>query len=60
MEKSEWIRCPACGNKTRLQIREYTELKNFPLYCLKCKKESLIDVSNLSVKISNKKTDQIL
>ena len=32
MEKiiSEWIRCPVCGNKTRLQIRADTELKNFP------------------------------
>ncbi len=27
MEKTEWIRCPVCGNKTRLQIREDTELK---------------------------------
>ncbi|EMW5486436.1 conjugal transfer protein, partial [Enterococcus faecalis] len=25
--------CPICGNKTRLKIREDTELKNFPLYC---------------------------
>lgn len=29
MEKTKWIRCPVCGNKTRLQIREDTELKNF-------------------------------
>ena len=29
--RTEWIRCPVCGNKTRLQIREDTELKNFPL-----------------------------
>ena len=29
MEKiiSEWIFCPVCGNKTRLQIRADTELK---------------------------------
>lgn len=27
--KTEWILCPVCGNKTRLQIREDTELKNF-------------------------------
>lgn len=32
---SEWILCPICGNKTRLQIREDTELKNFLIYCLK-------------------------
>ncbi|EHZ4366658.1 TPA: conjugal transfer protein, partial [Streptococcus pyogenes] len=23
--------CPVCGNKTRLKIREDTELKKFPL-----------------------------
>lgn len=58
--KLKWIICPVCGNKTRNMIRKDTVLKNFPLFCPKCKKESLIDVSNLSVKISNKKTEQIL
>jgi len=43
--------CPVCGNKTRLKIREDTELKKFPLYCPKCKKESLINVNNLKVTI---------
>ncbi|HAP7474533.1 TPA: conjugal transfer protein, partial [Enterococcus faecium] len=27
----KWILCPVCGNKTRLKIREDTELKKFPL-----------------------------
>ena len=48
---SEWIRCPVCGNKTRLQIRADTELKNFPLYCPKCRQESLIDVKDLQVTV---------
>ena len=26
---SEWLRCPVCGNKTRLKIRGDTELKYF-------------------------------
>ena len=33
----EWVRCPVCGNKTRIQIRVDTEMKNFPLYCPKCR-----------------------
>ena len=37
--RSEWIRCPVCGNKTRDRIREDTVLKNYPLYCPKCKQE---------------------
>nr|WP_300784813.1 cysteine-rich KTR domain-containing protein [uncultured Acetatifactor sp.] len=41
----------ARGNKTRLQIRTDTELKNFPLYCPKCKQESLIDAKNLQITV---------
>ena len=47
----EWVRCPVCRNKTRLQIRADTELKNFPLYCPKCKLESLIDAKNLQITV---------
>ena len=43
MKKTEWIRCPVCGNKTRDRIREDTVLKNYPLYCPKCKQEALIE-----------------
>lgn len=42
--KSDWLRCPICKNKTRVKIRTDTELKNFPLFCPKCKQESLINV----------------
>ncbi len=45
----EWIRCPICGNKTRLQIRKDTELKKFPLYCPKCKQETLISVKEMQI-----------
>lgn len=41
---SEWIRCPVCGNKTRDKMRENTVLENFPLFCPKCKRETLISV----------------
>ena len=51
MEKSEWVRCPICGNKTRLQLRADTELKNFPLYCPKCKREILIKSQNLQITV---------
>lgn len=49
--KSDWIRCPVCGNKTRTMIRENTELKNFPLYCPKCKQENLIDAKELHITV---------
>ena len=52
--KTEWLLCPICGNKTRLQIRVDTELKNFPLFCPKCKQENLIDVKELSITVIRK------
>jgi len=48
---TEWIRCPVCGSKTRNRIREDTVLKNYPLYCPKCKQESLIEVKNLQITV---------
>lgn len=47
----DWIFCPNCGGKTRNKIRIDTILKNFPLYCPKCKREYLIDVQNLQVNV---------
>ncbi len=47
----EWIYCPICGNKTRLKIREDTKLENFPLYCPKCKQESLIEAKELHIAV---------
>ncbi len=50
--RAEWVRCPVCGNKTRLQIRVDTELKNFPLYCPKCKQKNLINAKDLKVTVT--------
>ncbi|WP_419866156.1 cysteine-rich KTR domain-containing protein [Staphylococcus aureus] len=45
----KWILCPICGNKTRLRIRVDTIIKNFPLYCPKCKNETLINVQKMNI-----------
>lgn len=49
MEDTEWIKCPVCANKTRIKVRSDTELKNFPLYCPKCRQETLINVKQLNI-----------
>ncbi len=46
-----WILCPICNSRTRVKIKEDTELKNFPLFCPKCKKETLIDVKQLKIRV---------
>lgn len=49
MQQTEWVYCPVCGNKTRDRIREDTVLINYPLYCPKCKRESLIQAKQLHI-----------
>nr|WP_330391245.1 cysteine-rich KTR domain-containing protein [Anaerotignum lactatifermentans] len=43
--------CPICKNKTRIKVRGDTELINFPLYCPKCKQETLINVKRLNTTV---------
>ena len=51
LHKIEWVYCSICGNKTRNKIREDTILRNYPLYCPKCKQETLIEVTNLRMTV---------
>ncbi|NBJ83913.1 conjugal transfer protein [bacterium 1XD42-94] len=48
---TEWIICPICQSKTRLKIRSDTGLKNFPLYCPKCRQETLINVQQMNISV---------
>ncbi|MDB1968017.1 MULTISPECIES: cysteine-rich KTR domain-containing protein [Clostridium] len=49
MCKDEWILCPICSNKTRVKIRDNTVLENFPLFCSRCKKETIINVKEMKI-----------
>jgi Zn finger protein HypA/HybF involved in hydrogenase expression len=51
MHKFDWILCPACGSKTRVKMREDTVLENFPLFCPKCKQETIINVKQLNISV---------
>lgn len=44
MSNQSWVLCPICNNKTRTKIRDDTELINVPLFCPKCKQETLINL----------------
>lgn len=52
--RMEWLLCPICKSKTRLQLREDTELNYFPLYCPKCKQKTLINVKDLQITVIQK------
>ena len=49
--QTEFIRCPICRNKTRVQIRDDTELKNFPLFCPKCRQVTLINITQFKITV---------
>ncbi|RKI86939.1 conjugal transfer protein [Parablautia intestinalis] len=48
-EQFKWLLCPVCGSKTRIKMRSDTELRNFPLFCPKCKQEMIICVKDYNV-----------
>lgn len=51
MNQEKWLICPVCGSKTRLKLREDTILEKFPLYCPKCKQETLINVKQMNISV---------
>lgn len=51
MREYKWLLCPICNSKTRLKVREDTILKNFPMFCPKCKQEILIDVQQMNISV---------
>lgn len=50
-DKTKWLLCPICQNKTRIQLNYNTELKLFPLFCPKCKQVNLINVTRFKITI---------
>ena len=53
MQMEKWVLCPICENKTRIKIRQDTILENFPLFCPKCKKETIISVKEMNIAVMN-------
>ncbi|MDE6603474.1 MAG: cysteine-rich KTR domain-containing protein [Lachnospiraceae bacterium] len=47
----QFVLCPVCSNKTRIKIRLDTKIENFPLYCPKCKCETLISINEFCITV---------
>ena len=52
-EKGKWVLCLICNNKIRIKVRPDTVLENFPLFCPKCKQETIINVTGQNVVVIN-------
>ncbi|WP_438718158.1 cysteine-rich KTR domain-containing protein [Enterococcus sp. AZ109] len=51
MNEASWISCPVCHKKTRIKIRRDTIISRLPLYCPKCKQETLVNIANTKLTI---------
>ena len=51
--KTNWLRWPKCGSKTRTQIRPHTVLEDFPLFCPKCRYSCVIRFRDGKIEESN-------
>lgn len=45
----QWLLCPLCNHKTRIQVIPQTKIRNLPVWCPKCGKESIIDMEQLNI-----------
>lgn len=52
IDTNGWIHCPICHNKTKTKVNSDTKLENFPLFCPKCRQESVVDAEGGKVKLS--------
>lgn len=52
-KETQWVLCPICNNKTRTKLSKDTELKNFPLFCPKCKNETIINAKEFKISVIN-------
>lgn len=53
VRKTLWVRCPHCDRKTRIKVYEDTVMLNFPLFCPKCQRETVVNIVKLKMVISD-------
>lgn len=39
-----WLKCPVCGTQKILRILPSTVVKDLPVYCKRCKQESVVNI----------------
>ena len=47
--EKRWLDCPICNSKTRVMVSGNTVLCFFPLYCLRCKNETVVNVARFNM-----------
>ncbi len=52
-----WLLCPLCERKTRIRLLPETVLQSFPLFCPKCRRETLVHVRDGQVQVIQHQPD---
>lgn len=39
-----WLLCPACGKAKVLKLLPGTQVRNLPVYCRQCRKETIVNI----------------
>lgn len=45
IDDNGYVYCPKCHGKTEKKVTEDTVLRDFPLYCSKCREETIVSVA---------------
>jgi len=53
-DEGELLLCPICKGKTRTKVLKETTMTHYPLFCPKCKNETLVSVENLVATVISK------
>lgn len=56
--EKRWVHCPICNSKTRVMVSEDTVLYRFPLYCPRCKNETIVTIANFGMTIHTQPRDK--
>lgn len=60
IDNQGWVHCPMCGGKTKTKVKRATRMYFFPLFCPKCKQESIVDVENMVLRLSKEGYEHIV
>lgn len=50
-----FLPCPICGMETRTKVLAETVLIRYPLFCARCRQETLVDVVKMKMVLSDDK-----
>ena len=54
-----FLPCPICGTQTDTKVLPETVLVRYPLFCERCRQETLVDVVKMKMVLSNVEGESI-